>query len=207
MTNPNLPALPDKQTSTEPSGRLKACLVSGGHSEAITALAEHLDEVRAVLPALERQAAGCGDAFVIKTLARLLAVFPVGEKAEGEWREFWAIYTAALSDLPAEALTKAVEDWTRKPDAAFFPKPGPLRALADEHAIPARSALYRAKQAIRNAEKPKRESVGRIPVPPEVLSAPSWAEKSSRLGGYTPPRPTETPQEMAERIRRHAEAM
>lgn len=100
-------------------------------------------ECRDVAGTLADLAAPCGDAFVKRALQPLVLVFGVGEAARSS--AYWTVYVKALRDLPAQALARAVEDYARRPDAAFFPKPGPLRALAETHAVPIRRAATRAR--------------------------------------------------------------
>jgi len=160
-------------------------------------------ELRQALRDVERELAPAGPAEAARTLRPLIVAFPVGAGEDAAARV--ALYSQALQDEPAACIAEAVEGSIRT--LRFFPRVAELLEGCER----AKLKLHRRKAAILKAmqpePEPKRESVGRIPVPPEVLSAPSWAEKSSRLGGYTPPRPTETRQEMAERLRRHAEAM
>lgn len=98
-------------------------------------------------------AAPCGDAFVKRALQPLVLVFGVGEAARSA--AYWTVYVRSLSDLPAEALARAVEDYARAQDSRFFPKPGPLRALAEVHALPIRRAAQRARKVAAANPEPR----------------------------------------------------
>lgn len=128
-------------------------------------------EVKHLAPHLKRLSQGAGDEGVRKALQPLVIVFGVGEAATT--KAFWKIYFEALRDVPQEALERAVEDYTKKEDAEFFPKPGPLRALAYRHAEPIFKAAHRAKRA---ADSLPRKSVQRI-------TAEQFAELQTILGG------------------------
>lgn len=98
--------------------------------------------------------AGCGDEVVRNALKPLVLVFGIGEAAKSA--TFWRVYFAKLADLPAAALIAAVEEFAGLPTAEFFPKPGPLRALALKHAEPIYKAAYRAKRAADSLPRPQR---------------------------------------------------
>lgn len=100
-----------------------------------------------------------------------MIVFGVGEAATT--KAFWKIYFEALRDVPQEALELAVRDYTTKADAEFFPKPGPLRALAYKHAEPLFKATHRANRAA--------DSLPRKPT--ERISGEQFAELQTILGG------------------------
>jgi hypothetical protein len=102
-------------------------------------------EARTAVAFLRAHVAPCGKEHVARTLAPLATVFGVGQR--GETQAFWRVYYDALADVPAESLAAAVAAYAKRPDAEFFPKPGPLRALALKHAAPLYKAAYRAKRA------------------------------------------------------------
>lgn len=102
-------------------------------------------EARHVAPALAQLAAGCGPEAVRMALQPLVLVYGIGEATKSP--AFWGVYFRNLADLPSEALAKGVEEYASLPDSHFFPKPGPLRALAMKHAEPIFKAATRAKRA------------------------------------------------------------
>ena len=105
-------------------------------------------ELMMVAGALQRQVEPCGPAMVVETLAPLLALYGVGKKSESEAEAFWGFYMDALSGVPAEALRSAVAEYVADAKSEWFPKPGPLRALCDRHAIKIRMAASRARKAV-----------------------------------------------------------
>jgi len=106
-----------------------------------------LAEIRQTLPALERHCEPCGPKAVIGVLTPMVTLYGVQDRSEAEWRTFWGFYTRALGDLPLEALKRGVEDYVAAADSEFFPKPGPLKAMCERHAIPMRTALGRSRRA------------------------------------------------------------
>lgn len=80
-----------------------------------------------------------------EALQPLVLVYGVGEAAKSA--AFWRVYVEQLSGFPAEALAQAVSDYAGGANAEFFPKPGPLKALAAKRAEPILKALSRAKRA------------------------------------------------------------
>jgi hypothetical protein len=137
-----------------------------------------LAEARDCRAALEARAFDCGPERVMATLTPLFAVFPQPNRSEAEWTAWWSAYLEDLSDIPVEALKAAVVEYRRKADAEFFPKPGPLRALALEAGRPLLTALSRARRAER-IEPPKPILQ---PVTPE-LAAETVAAVNKHLGG------------------------
>lgn len=123
--------------------------------DACIALAEDPDsiaEIRTVNAALQRQMEPCGPELVIEVLAPLLALYGVGRKTEAEAEAFWGFYMDALGALPAEALRAGVAEYVADPKSEWFPKPGPLRAICERHAIPVRMAASRARKALEIAK-------------------------------------------------------
>lgn len=105
-------------------------------------------ELVAVGERIRRHAEPCGSKAVIALLTPLVSLYGVPDKSEAEWRAFWRFYTEALGELPLEALKAGVDDYVNKPDSEFFPKPGPLKALCNERAVPVRKAANRAQIAL-----------------------------------------------------------
>lgn len=117
-----------------------------------------LAEARASVKPLEAIAAPCGEEAVRRLLQPLVLVLGVSEAAKT--RAFWKVYFDQLSGLPAEALAQAVNDYAGGETSEFFPKPGPLKALAMRRAEPIYKALSRAKRAAKMlpARKYERET-------------------------------------------------
>jgi hypothetical protein len=136
------------------------------------------DEVRRAYPVLASHAAGCGPMAVSQILGKLFAVYPQPERSDPEWLAFWQAYQEDLGDLPAEAVEDAVKDYRRSAGAEFFPKPGPLRALALKRAEPICKAAYRAKRCA--------ESLPRQEPTPETLAERQeiarWVRKTLNIG-------------------------
>lgn len=100
-------------------------------------------EAERFLPALQARAQGCGDEAVIKALRPLVLLYGIPEAAKADG--YWDPYLKALSGVPAKALSAAIDEYAALPDSNFFPKPGPLKALADRQAEPIRRAAHRAR--------------------------------------------------------------
>lgn len=138
------PSLSDLAIST-PLWRL----LSSNHASD-TEIAEILEnpelhaEAGRVCTGLAMRAAACGEPAVRNALQPLVLVYGVGDAARSP--AFWQAYKV-LAGLPVEALRKGVEDYVAGPDSAFFPKPGPLKALCDKHAEPIFKAAFRASRA------------------------------------------------------------
>lgn len=101
-----------------------------------------------VVNQLARHAEPCGPKSVAAILAPLVALYGIGDKTEAEWRTFWGFYTDTLGCLPAEALRAGVAEYVADPKSEFFPKPGPLKAICERHAVPLRMAANRAQRAL-----------------------------------------------------------
>ena len=160
-------------------------------------------ELAEALRDVERELAPAGPAEAARALRPLMVAFPVGAGEDAAAKV--ALYSQALQDEPAACIGEAVVEHIRT--QRFFPRVAELLEGCERSKAKLRRRKAALMKAMQPEPEPKRETVGRIPVPPVHFDAPKWTEKSSRLGGYTPPRPTETPQQMAERIRRHAEAL
>lgn len=105
-------------------------------------------ELRAVSADLQRHIEPCGPSVVVEILAPLLALYGIGRKTEAEAEAFWGFYMDALGNLPAEALRAGVAEYIADPKSEFFPKPGPLKAICERHAVPLRMAANRAQKAL-----------------------------------------------------------
>jgi hypothetical protein len=105
-----------------------------------------LDETRQRLAELEEAVKPCGDSFVGAMLSEWTLVYDPGVRSETPG--YWAPYKHALEDLPHEAIIGGMRAWEKQPDAEFFPKPGPLRALAKKSVEPLYFALGRARKAV-----------------------------------------------------------
>lgn len=120
-------------------------------SDAIRDLAEDVD-IRGELELVGRQLAKhvepCGPKVVAATLGPLLTLYGVADKSEAENKTFWGFYIDAIGGLPAEAVRAGVAEYVSGAESEFFPKPGPLKALCERHAIPIRMAENRARKAL-----------------------------------------------------------
>ena len=112
---------------------------------------EAMGELMLVNDRLQRHVEPCGPSFVVKTLAPLLTLYGVADKSDGEAKAFWGFYIDALSGLPREAIAAGVAEYVADARSEFFPRPGPLRAICDRHAIPLRMAANRAAKALEQA--------------------------------------------------------
>lgn len=120
-------------------------------ADAVRDLAEDPEarrELVAVVGQLERHAEPCGPKWIAATLGPLLSLYGVADKSEAENRTFWGFYIDALGNLPREAVAAGVAEYVADPKSEFFPKPGPLKAICDRHAIPLRMAANRARKAL-----------------------------------------------------------
>jgi len=95
-----------------------------------------------------KHAEPAGPKSVVAALAPLVALYGAQDKSEAEWTAFWGFYVDALGDLPEEALRAGVAEYVCNAKSEFFPKPGPLKAICDRHAIPIRMAASRARKAL-----------------------------------------------------------
>jgi hypothetical protein len=145
-----------KTASAECSGELWRRLTNANQSwaDAVSDLSSDPD-LAAKLPALAEQLSRhvepCGPHRVVEALGPLLTLYGVADKTEGEAKAFWGFYIDALGDLPAEALRAGVAEYVADGRSEFFPKPGPLKAICDRHAMPLRMAANRARRALEHA--------------------------------------------------------
>ena len=105
-------------------------------------------ELSVVNDQLQRHVEPCGPKVIAATLGPLLALYGVADKSEAENKTFWGFYIDALGSLPAEAVKAGVAEYVADPKSEFFPKPGPLKAICERHAIPLRMAANRARKAL-----------------------------------------------------------
>ena len=153
-TNPAKPvSLSDCRISTGLWAKLSSNLPAEVELAAIAADPALLAEARTTVKDLAIVAAPCGDETVRRLLQELVLVMGVGEAAKT--KAFWKVYYDQLSGLPASALEQAVKDYAGGENSEFFPKPGPLKALAMRRAEPIYKALSRAKRAAKMAPAPK----------------------------------------------------
>lgn len=107
-----------------------------------------LGELRSACVALKRHVEPCGPKAVVAALGPLLSLYGVADKSENEAKAFWGFYIDALQDLPVEALRAGVAEYVADGKSEFFPRPGPLKAICERHAIPLRMAANRAQKAL-----------------------------------------------------------
>jgi hypothetical protein len=138
------------------------------------------DALQRVVEALEPLERPVGPEGVLVTLAPLVVVFGTTEAAKSP--AFWAVYIDVLADLPAYALEAGVRAYAREPDANWFPRPGPLRALAVESIPAVMKGLRRARMAIRRIDE-------RV-IARERRRAESDAEMDRLRGLLAPPPPS-----------------
>jgi len=120
----------------------------GDACAALAADPKALAELRTRGGALIRHAEPCGSKAVVSALAPLVTLYGVQDRSEAEWTAFWRFYLDALGDLPAAALTAGIAEYVGNAKSEFFPKPGPLKAICDRHAISLRMAASRARKAL-----------------------------------------------------------
>lgn len=107
-------------------------------------------ELIAAAERLERHAEPCGAKVVMALLVPLVTLYGISDRSQEEWATFWNFYAKALEALPTEAVQAGVAEYVADPKSEFFPKPGPLKAICERHAIPVRMAMSRARQAARS---------------------------------------------------------
>jgi len=101
-------------------------------------------EAEVLLPSLEHVAKPSGDVAVRAEMQRLVLVFGAPEAAKTT--AFWDAYYGQLRGLPAEAVSKAVDDCMGA--CKFFPKPAELREFAAKHAEPVLRAVHRVRRVV-----------------------------------------------------------
>lgn len=144
---------------------------------------------------------------IIAELIKLLPVYGVTDRTDEEAASLFVSYVEALGVLPLEAIREGIIEVNR--EATFFPRPGEIFKKAEPHAHPLRVAAYRAKRAAEWVERN----------PPPKTDAERAADRQRAIDEgildangkvilnfkpVAPPRPRETQQEAAERLRRIA---
>ena len=109
---------------------------------------EAVAELRTVDAQLQAAVEPAGAQAVVEALAPMLALYGIPRKSEGEAEAFWGFYIDTLGALPAEALRAGVAEYVGDPKSEFFPKPGPLKAICDRHAIKVRMAASRSRKVL-----------------------------------------------------------
>lgn len=109
-------------------------------------------ELQIVAPLLAKHAEPCGPRTIIAALTPMVTLYGVSDKSQAEWSVFWGFYITALGDLPAEAVQRGVDEYVADAKSEFFPKPGPLKAICEKHAVPLRMAANRARKALEKAQ-------------------------------------------------------
>jgi hypothetical protein len=94
------------------------------------------DEVPEVARKLEALCAPAKSEHIVATLAPMAALYGVADRSVAEWSTF-------------QAIRDGVEDYVGRIDSEFFPKPGPLKGICEEHARESRRALGRCREAMR----------------------------------------------------------
>lgn len=105
-------------------------------------------ELVVVADQIARHVEPCGAKVVATTLGPLLTLYGVADKSQAENKTFWGFYIDALGGLPAEAVRSGVAEYVNDAKSEFFPKPGPLKAICERHAVPLRMAANRAQRAL-----------------------------------------------------------
>lgn len=113
-----------------------------------------LDEVKAVLPALQTVAtAPAGTDGVKAVVGRRFALYPQPARSEAEAAAWWSEYYDALSEVSLASLEAGMRAYVADPSSEFMPKPGKLRELAFTAPCRSLARYYRAKRAIMLAEE------------------------------------------------------
>jgi hypothetical protein len=107
-----------------------------------------LAELERVNDDLQRAVEPASGQVVVQLLAPMMALFGVPRKSETEAEAFWGFYLDALSGLSVEAIAAGVAEYAADPKSEFFPKPGPLKAICERHAIKPTMAASRARKAL-----------------------------------------------------------
>jgi len=146
--------------------------------------------------ALERRQRPCGAEGVAILIMPLVGVYGLADRNEEQWASFWKTYIDVLGELPFDALEAAVKAYAR--EGEYFPKPAQLYKLAEPIAIKIRVAAWRAKRIAEYKPPIARQ-----------ISDEDRQKVRAMLAEFKltpPPVPAtrETPQQMAERLRKMA---
>lgn len=128
-------------------------------------------EAKLISADLSALAAGCGREVALQALQPAVLVY--GRMEAMKTSAFWDRYARQLADLPAEAIRLALDDYDALPTSEFFPKPGPLRALALKRAEPILRAAGRAKRAA-------------MRIPPRVIDKGTNEERAALIASALP---------------------
>lgn len=110
-------------------------------------------EAKASVSVLTAVAEPCGEQAVRQALQPLVLVY--GQSEAAKTSAYWRVYFQQLAGFPLEALRQACDDYAGGANAEFFPKPGPLKALAAKRAIPIYKARDRARRVAGMLAAPK----------------------------------------------------
>lgn len=177
-------------------------------------------ECERMLPVMTDQIAGeVGRVGLLAILAQQAPSLsmPGFERPEA-WENVGNVYVQTLGHLPRQAILEAFRSWHRGElysdpmRHTFFPKPVELLTLADRWMADMRVATYRAKKALEHveasgvewtAERKKAERQKMIEMgllnPDGSLNFTMGAKAPPE-----PPKPTQSPQQVAERLRQAA---
>lgn len=148
-----------------------ACRLIGSSPEMLAEVREKLPEIRdhATRPA--------GDEGVKRVVGPRLAIFPPGQRVDGEWDAWWSDYFLVLRGVPETALEAGMVAWLKNPDSQFMPKPGALLALAKSTINGASRAYERAKAAL-EWQPPRDYEIRQIEAPtPRGIDEPTAKDK------------------------------
>lgn len=181
-------------------------------------LRQEASEIGPILEAAKRQA---DRDEIITVIMREMPAWGVGQKAAAEWGVTYASYADALEGLSRYAIEEGVVRWNRGEghttlgQGGFPPRPAQLAFLAKEAQQELHMAAYRVKKALeyvetksvewtderRAAEKQKAIEMG-ILKPDGSLNFEIKARSMAELPG----RPTVSKHDLADQLRRAAEA-
>lgn len=154
---PQRPARPlsleDCRLSTGLWQRLSSDLPADMELAAIVANPVLHAEAKASVAVLAAFAEPCGEQAVRAALQPLILIY--GQSEAAKTGAYWRVYFQQLAGFPIEALRQACDDYVGGESAEFFPKPGPLKALAAKRAIPIYKARDRVKRVAAMLPAPK----------------------------------------------------
>jgi hypothetical protein len=115
--------------------------------EALRIRPDLLDEAIKKADIILQTNAPCGEKAVVELLKSPVLVFGIGDAARSP--EFWKPYRSHLGALPYAAVEAAIHEYVGLPTSEFFPKPGPLKALAEKH----NALVWKAVATVRIAQR------------------------------------------------------